>query len=226
MPKLHPPPEWGWKVVKYRFIERLEKPAAIVARFRQKHRTIGRTWVPVTKCILNYRTSGDPNKREKRGDSRRATPRERKWLKRTLPHNPVQFLDQLQVAFLRKFQWKISQRMLSQALKTRGLPGDMDDLPLSMKKVERIARQRNARKRSRFLERAVRGLFAEQLVWLDESSMADRASMSRLGWAPVGQPAKLAEMFRSDGRLWSLLAACGVCWRVSSCRRARWSKAG
>ena len=65
---------------------------------------------------------------------------------------------------------------------------------------------RNSAKRRSF-RRAVRRIRAAQIIWLDESSMADKASMNRLGWAPVGQAAKLAELFRSDSSLYSLLAA-------------------
>jgi len=204
MPKKHPP-EWGWKAVKYRYIEKLESPSDIVARFKEKHRDVGKSWVK--QRIANYEQTGHPNPPPERNASRkRATPRERKWLKKQLCLNPVQFFDQLQVTFKRRFGYKISRKMLAQALKHAGAPGDMDDLPLSMKKVERIARQRSSQKRARFRQ-AMRGISARQAVWLDESSMADRASVSRLGWAPVGQPAKLAEIFKSSGRLWSLLAA-------------------
>ena len=38
--------------------------------------------------------------------------------------------------------------MLAQALKHAGAPRDMDDLPLSIKKVERIARHRSSQKRA------------------------------------------------------------------------------
>jgi transposase len=165
-------------------------PGEIVARFAAKHRSIGTTYVKAK--IRNYRQTGNPNARSEavsRQSERVATTSERKWLKRELHRNPVQFFDQLQGAFRRKFGWRISRKMLSRALKTAGLPGDQDDLKLSLKKVERIARQRNIAKRRSF-RRAARRIRAAQIIWLDESSMADKASMHRLGWAPVGQAAK------------------------------------
>ena len=41
MPQTHPA-EWGWKVVKLRFVRNLS-PSAIVAHFEAKHRSIGMT---------------------------------------------------------------------------------------------------------------------------------------------------------------------------------------
>jgi hypothetical protein len=91
MPKKHPP-EWGWKAVKYRYIEKLESPSDIVARFKEKHRDVGKSWVK--QRIANYEQTGHPNPPPERNASRkRATPRERKWLKKQLCLNPVQFFD-------------------------------------------------------------------------------------------------------------------------------------
>lgn len=176
MPQTHPA-EWGWKVVKLRFVRNLS-PSAIVAHFEAKHRSIGMTYVKAR--IRNYRQTGNPNAKAEsinRQSERVATRSERKWLKRELLRNPVQFFDQLQVAFTRKFGWRISRKMLSRALKTAGRPGDQEDLKLSLKKVERIARQRNSAKRRSF-RRAVRRIRAAQIIWLDESSMADKMGVA------------------------------------------------
>ena len=54
------PPEWGWKVVKCRFMLGLS-PGEIVARFAAKHRSIGATYVKAK--IRNYRQMGNPNAR-------------------------------------------------------------------------------------------------------------------------------------------------------------------
>ena len=102
MPQTHPA-EWGWKVVKLRFVRNLS-PSAIVAHFEPKHRSIGMTYVKAR--IRNYRQTGNPNAKAEsinRQSERVATRSERKWLKRELLRNPVQFFDQLQVAFTRKF---------------------------------------------------------------------------------------------------------------------------
>jgi hypothetical protein len=200
------PAEWGWKVVKLRFVKGVRTVGEIVAAFRAKHRTVGPTWVKGR--LKNYRETGNPNAAVEaitKTSSKDANRRERRFLKRALLRNPVQFYDQLQVKFRRKFKWHISRKKLAAALKFDGGAADDWDRPLSLKKVERIARQRNRHKRNRF-RRAQRGIPWRCVLWIDESSMADRASANRLGWSPVGQVAKLAELFRSDGKLHSLLA--------------------
>jgi hypothetical protein len=162
----------------------------------------------VQEKLKKYQEDGDPNSRDVRSDKRRATTAERRWLKRTLLTECTLLFDQLRTKFHRRFHWWISKPMISAALKTAGpvTAADPLDRPLSLKKVERIAKQRNERKRRRF-RRAARGLRAEQIIWIDESSAADRSLMTRMGWAPVGEPAKLVENLRSDGKLHSLLAA-------------------
>ena len=100
MPIVHPA-EWGWKCVKYHFTRSLS-PSEIVQCFQQKHRCVGTTWV--RSRIKNYRLTGNPNAKadSSRRNTREATRLERKWLKRELLRNPVQFFDQLQTRFKRK----------------------------------------------------------------------------------------------------------------------------
>jgi hypothetical protein len=200
------PKAWGWKVIKYYHLKGLTDPNEIVRHMRGKGMRVGRTWVQ--DRLRKYREDGDPNSRDARTDARRATTPERRWLKRTLQNDCALLFDQLRRKFHRRFKWWISKHMISAALKTAGpvSPGDQLDRPLSLKKIERIAKQRNEVKRRRF-RRASRRLRAEQIIWIDESSAADRSLQTRMGWAPVGEPAKLVENLRTDGKLHSLLAA-------------------
>lgn len=200
------PKAWGWKVVKYYHAKGIKKPEDIAVHMRTKGMLVRRTWVQ--ERLKKYREDGDPNSRDARSDSRRATTAERRWLKKTLLKDCKLLFDQLQVKFQRKFRWRISKPMISVALKTAGpvSPADELDRPLSLKKIERVAKQRNEAKRRRF-RRAARGLRAEQIIWIDESSAADRSLQTRVGWAPIGEPAKLVETLKTDGKLHSLLAA-------------------
>jgi hypothetical protein len=104
------PAEWGWKVVKLRFVKGVRTVGEIVAAFRAKHRTVGPTWVKGR--LKNYRETGNPNAAVEaitKTSSKDANRRERRFLKRALLRNPVQFYDQLQVKFRRKFKWHISR---------------------------------------------------------------------------------------------------------------------
>jgi hypothetical protein len=137
------PKAWGWKVIKYYHLKGLTDPNEIVRHMRGKGMRVGRTWVQ--DRLRKYREDGDPNSRDARTDARRATTPERRWLKRTLQNDCALLFDQLRRKFHRRFKWWISKHMISAALKTAGpvSPGDQLDRPLSLKKIERIAKQRN-----------------------------------------------------------------------------------
>jgi hypothetical protein len=109
----------------------------IVVAFRAKHRTIGPTWVH--KRLQNYRETGNPNAAPEqitRTSSKDANRSERRFLKKELMRNPVQFYDQLQVKFRRKFKWKISRKKLAAAIKFDGGAAGANGL--------RIIKHRNA----------------------------------------------------------------------------------
>lgn len=211
------PTDWGWKVVKYH-VQKDLNPDQIVAHMGSKGMRVGLTWVKAR--LRKYREDGDPNSKDTREDSRWATTAERRWLKRTLLGSCTLLFDRLQTMFHHRFHWWISKAMISAALKTAGpvTAADPLDRPLSLKKVERIAKQRNEAKRRRF-RRASRRLRVEQIIWIDESSAADRSLQTRMGWAPVGEPAKLVENLRTDGKLHSLLAAVNLDGFVQPARK-------
>ena len=95
--------------------------------------------------------------------------------------------------------------MISQALHFAG--SARGDEKLSLKVLERLARQRDQDARDRCAD-VLKALPSECFVIIDESSMDRRTLRRRRGWAPRGQPAKLYEIFEAHGhKLQSLVAA-------------------
>ena len=69
-------------MVKYYHAKGIKKSRDIALYMRTKGMLVGRTWVQ--DRLRKYREDGDPNSRDARSDSRRATTAERRWLKQTL----------------------------------------------------------------------------------------------------------------------------------------------
>ena len=107
------PTDWGWKVVKYH-VQKDLTPDQIVAHMGSKGMRVGPTWVKAR--LRKYREDGDPNTKDTREDSRRATTAERRWLKQTLLGNCTLLFDRLRTMFHRRFHWWISKAMISAAL--------------------------------------------------------------------------------------------------------------
>ena len=95
----------------------------------------------------------------------------------------------------------VSQRLISKALAERNI---------TLKKLEYIARNRNATQRANCLV-ALRAMSSagmmEKVVIIDECHQGDRDRQRRRGWSVANTPAKVYEYFRGDGTLRSLLCA-------------------
>eukprot|EP01052_Picozoa_sp_SAG31_P031998 SAG31_NODE_3460_length_4248_cov_2.088696_1_plen_237_part_00 len=201
--------DYGWSVVEEyqkNYGTDAASSRAIAAHFRAQGVRMGRTFVQQT--LRRWRTSGDPTKLRTGGcTARRANDAERRWMKAELKKQPDLYFFELRAAFVQRWQWAISDRMISRALKVDG--GVEGDEPYSLKVLERMARQRNEELRAECLE-ALAGASAlpECYAILDESSLDRRTLRRRRGWSPRGTPAKLHEIFEISGSnsLQSLLA--------------------
>ena len=181
--------------------------ADIIRRFATDRRDISRHYV--NNCLARYLLNGDPNKKRKKGSAQRATTKERKWIKARLTRTPDAYFTEVRTAFQKKWAWRISDRMISKALHKAGARGDKLDKRLSLKVLERVARQRNEDARNR-CRAGFAGFPARCLLFFDESSVDRRTLRRRRGWAPVGEPARVRELFEVLGMtrgLHTLLAA-------------------
>ena len=213
------PDAWGWDVIEmYCAAEAGGQQLSgrgIVRRFAVQDRTISQHYV--LNCIDRYLKNGDPNKLSKRGAARRADTSQRKWIKAFLRGTPDAYFFEVRRAFTKEWGWSISEKMISAALSTRGARGDADDLPLSLKVLERVARQRNEETRRRCRE-GFAGFPARCLLFFDESSVDRRTLRRRRGWAPVGAARRLrmSATWIPTGRGCSGGASCSTRrWRAS-----------
>jgi hypothetical protein len=165
---------------------------------------VGRYYV--SSCLKRYFKRGDPwvtNDRWRRC-GKRATRRQRVWMKNRLRRDPTMYFDELSKEMHAKFGRSISDCMISSALKHDG--GCAEDRPLSLKALTVLAAQRNEALRTECFY-GLAGIDTNCLIIIDESHIADRDGQRRRGWAPRGEPAYVYEMFGQDGTLRSLLAA-------------------
>lgn len=162
-------------------------PRQVVEHFRKVGVQVGRRYV--INCMRRYLLGGDPSYKQ---DSQRvshlaANSQQRQWLKNQLQYDPSLYFFELARKFQTKFRRTISDEMISKALHYDGGPGDR---PLSLKVVQKLARQRCEIKRMECWL-ALRGLWPECLIIIDESHVADSDFRRRRGWAPVGEPAQV-----------------------------------
>ena len=179
--------------------------AQVVAAMADEAKNVGNKFV--RNCLERFFTRGDPSQLldSKRRCGTRATGSQRIWIKKRLRRDPTLYFDEISAKFKTAFGRTISDRMISQALKHDG--GRTGDRPLSLKKLQVLARQRSEAKRLE-CRLGLAGLNPECLIVIDESHVADEDYRRRRGWAPVGQPAKIHEYFRgTNGSLRSVLAA-------------------
>jgi hypothetical protein len=180
---------------------------AIAASFRERGTPMVHTFVHAT--LKRWRECGDPTCIGSGGSTvRRANGVERRWIKALIQRHPDLYFSEISVMFVARWRWKISDRMISQALHFEGV-GELDR-PLSLKVIERLARQRNDVLRQQCLDALTgSGALPQCYVIMDESSLDRRTLRRRRGWSPRGDPAKLYEIFevRGSAKLQSLLAA-------------------
>ena len=202
--------DYGWKVVE-EYQLNYGTPAAssraIAAHFTAQGAKMSPTFVLST--LRRWRRCGNPTQLRMGGCiARQANDVERKWIKALLVQQPDLYFFEVRAKFVQRWRWAISDRMISQALKFDGqVEGDE---PMTMKMLERMARQRNEELRAECLEALTGdGALPECYVIIDESSMDRRTLRRRRGWASRGLPAKLYELFEVSGsnNLQSLLAA-------------------
>jgi transposase len=201
--------DYGWAVVE-EYQLNYGTPAAssraIAAHFVAQGVKLSKTFVQDT--LRRWRRCGDPTQLRTGGcTARRANDAERRWMKAELREQPDLYFFELRAKFVQRWRWAISDRMISQALKVDG--GVEGDEPLTLKMLERMARQRNEELRAECREALTGdGALPECYAIMDESSMDRRTLRRRRGWAPRGVPAKLYEMFEVEGsnNLQSLLA--------------------
>ena len=166
---------------------------------------VGRQYV--RNCLYRFYTRGDPSKLRdsERRSNAHASPSQRRWIKKTLRRDPSLYFDEISLRFRTKFGRTISDKMISKALKHDG--GQRGDRPLSLKRLQVLARQRCEAKRLE-CRLGMAGLDPECLIIIDESHVADADYRRRRGWAPIGEPALIHEYFRdTNGQLRSVLAA-------------------
>jgi hypothetical protein len=199
---------WAWRIV-YLALGTAAgagplTPIQVVEQMEVEHTPVGIKYVRA--CLDRFETRGDPwtTRDALRRDGRRATAKQRRWIKKKLRRNPSLYFDEISEMFRGKFGRTITDAMISQALKYDG--GRRDDRPLSLKTLQVLARQRNAAKRLE-CQLGLAGLEPECIIILDESHVADKDCRRRRGWAPVGEPAHIYEYFSGDGTLRSVLAA-------------------
>ena len=148
--------------------------ADIIRRFATDRRDISRHYV--NNCLARYLLNGDPNKKCKKGSAQRVTTKERKWIKARLTRTPDAYFTEVRTAFQKKWAWRISDRMISKALHKAGARGDKLDKSLSLKVLERVARQRNEDARNR-CRAGFAGFPARCLLFFDVSSV-DRRTLA------------------------------------------------
>jgi transposase len=174
----------------------------ICGTFSKQGINLGKTFVADT--LNRWRENGDPTETQSGGDvSERANEDERLWIKRLLRVEPALYFAEVRERYVARFGRSISDKMISQAIHFQGT--HEDDAPLTLKTLERLARQRDEVEREAVRE-ILRMIPSECLVIIDETSLDKRSVRRRRGWAPRGQPAHLWEAFRSDGKLRSLMA--------------------
>ena len=201
----------GWDIVDEYMLNRGTRAGttrAIARHFSTKGVRLSEKFV--RRTLERYFQVGDPTRLGSGGcTQRRANLEERVWTKRLMREEPDLFFFEVRAKFVARFRWPISDAMISQAIHFHG--EDEDDEELTYKALERRARQRNEEARRQCLEALTgEGALPECYVVIDESSLDRRTLRRRRGWAPRGQPARLAEMFQVRGansKLQSLLAA-------------------
>jgi transposase len=223
----------GWDVVDEYELQRDTPHASsrkIAAAFKARGTKISYKFVQ--RSIRRWRECGDPTQTGRGGSTlRQANRAERIWLKQLLRKDPDLYFHEVRKKFVAKWRWEVSDAMISKALhfegerlspqeRADGIPGvEMDllededfhpDEELTLKVLERMARQRNSAERERcFGALTGAGALPQCYIIMDESSIGKSTLRRRRGWSPRGQPAKLYEMFevRGSGKLRSLMAA-------------------
>jgi hypothetical protein len=179
---------------------------AIARRFGARGVIMSHKFVLTT--LRRWRECGDPTEQGRGGSTtRRANAAERIWIKALFQRHPDLYFYEVRAKFIARWRWNISDAMISQAIHWAG-EGE-GDAELSLKVLERMARQRCEAQRQLFREALTGpGALPECYVIMDESSMDRRTLRRRRGWSPRGKPAKLFEVFEVQGsqKLHSLLA--------------------
>eukprot|EP01049_Picozoa_sp_SAG25_P018905 SAG25_NODE_5672_length_633_cov_0.773408_1_plen_210_part_11 len=169
----------GWDIVEEYLLHQGTAAGATRAIAERLSRDVGTTVGRklVRQCLYRYLEHGDPCQHAYAGSQhkRAATLCERLWIKRTLLGEPDMFFKEVRQEFYEEFAWKISDKCISNALHFDG--GTEEDSPMTLKVLERVARQRNADERAR-CKALLAELPSECFVIIDESSI-DRRTWRR-----------------------------------------------
>jgi transposase len=169
-------------------------PLQIQERMTAAGRPIGRT--TVAALIEHWDAHGDilyvaPRKK------RRYTIAHSLWIARYWKDHPWLYRDEMAKEFKKEFGFATTGSQMSQLARQRGL---------TYKKLTKLARQR-----CELVRAQVRATIAEvdprAVIVLDEVHIANRDRRRTRGWAPLGEPAFLAEFFCGD----TISASCIAC---------------
>jgi hypothetical protein len=183
---------FGWRIVD-EYVRHKDTPAgtwAAIASSLSEKLHVPITRYLVRRCVHRYLRHGDPTVHGTGGNglNRRANEAERLWIKDQMRENPDMFFREVSAEFNMQFGWRISTKMISQALHFHGTaPGDE---ALSLKVLERVAIQRNEEERALCRE-VLAGLPSECFLIMDESSIDKRTLRRRRGWGRVNRPSQL-----------------------------------
>jgi hypothetical protein len=230
---------WAWDVLSLRHLEG-QTHTAIVQSFADMTPARSISTFYVRACLADFERTGNPNHRTQEHSAFREeslAPAQIDWICDLLlgdgtaaqPGEPSLFFSEVQERFERRYggvhlpcracicpvlllmprllEWcgrwdrPVSHRLISGALARRNV---------TLKKLEYLARNRNATKRATCLA-ALRAMSSaglmEKVVIIDECHQGDRDRQRRRGWSIANTPATVYEYFKGDGTLRSLLCA-------------------